>query len=68
MTREEFRAKWSARHTEWEKLSVMVNGAKMCEEFIADFEDVLTSRTAYGRAELGGRRRRDSGWSPAACG
>jgi len=43
MTREEFRAKWSARHTEWEKLSVMVNGAKMCEEFITDVEDVLTS-------------------------
>ena len=65
MTREEFRAKWSARHTEWEKLSVMVNGAKMCEEFITDFEDVLTSHdeavlntnqaaamTGYSRAQL----------------
>src|SRR5207245_1521613 len=65
MTREEFRAKWSARRAEWEKLAVMVNGAKICEEFIADFEDVLTSHdeavlntnqaaamTGYSRAQL----------------
>ena len=65
MTREEFRAKWSARRTEWEKLSVLVNGAKICEEFIADFENVLTSHdeavlntnqaaamTGYSRAQL----------------
>ncbi len=65
MTREEFRAKWSARRAEWERLSVMVNGAKMCEEFVADFEDVLTSHdeavlntnqaaamTGYSRAQL----------------
>jgi hypothetical protein len=65
MTREEFRAKWSARRAEWEKLGVMVSGAKMCEEFITDFEDVLTSHdeavlntnqaaamTGYSRAQL----------------
>src|SRR5436309_11229623 len=65
MTREEFRAKWSARRTEWEKLSVLVGGAKICEEFIADFENVLTSHdeavlntnqaaamTGYSRAQL----------------
>lgn len=65
MTREEFRAKWSARRSEWEKLGVLVSGAKMCEEFIADFENVLTSHdeavlntnqasamTGYSRAQL----------------
>ena len=65
MTREESRAKWSARRAEWEKLGVLVSGAKMCEEFIADFEDVLTSHdeavlntnqaaamTGYSRAQL----------------
>jgi hypothetical protein len=44
MTREEFRAKWSARRAEWEKLGVSLSGAKICEEFIADFENVLTSQ------------------------
>lgn len=43
MTREELRAKWSARRAEWETLGVTVNAAKICEEFIADFENVLTS-------------------------
>jgi len=65
MTREEFRAKWSARRAEWEKLGVLVGGAKICEEFIADFENVLTSHdeavlntnqaaamTGYSRAQL----------------
>jgi hypothetical protein len=65
MTREEFRAKWSARRVEWETLDVMVNGAKICEELIADFENVLTSHdeavlntneaaamTGYSRAQL----------------
>jgi hypothetical protein len=65
MTREEFRVKWSARRAECEKLGVLVSGAKMCEEFISDFEDVLTSRdeavlntneaaamTGYSRAQL----------------
>src|SRR2546422_10705978 len=65
MTREEFRAKWTARRAEWEKLSVLLSGAKVCEEFIVDFEDVLTSHdeavlntnqaaamTGYSRAQL----------------
>jgi hypothetical protein len=65
MTREEFRAKWSARRAEWEKLGVLLSAARLCEEFIADFEDVLTSHdeavlntnqasamTGYSRAQL----------------
>src|SRR5438105_5948910 len=65
MTREEFHAKWTARRAEWEKLGALVSGAKMCEEFIADFENVLTSHdeavlntnqaaamTGYSRAQL----------------
>jgi hypothetical protein len=44
MTREEFRAKWSARRIEWEKLGVLLSAAKLCEEFIADFDNVLTSQ------------------------
>ncbi len=41
MTREEFRAKWSARRAEWEKLGVLLSGAKLCDELTVDFEDVL---------------------------
>jgi len=65
MTREEFHAKWDARRAEWEKLGALVSGAKICEEFIADFENVLTSHdeavlntnqaaamTGYSRAQL----------------
>ena len=65
MTREEFRAKWSARRAEWEKLGVLLSAGKLCEEFIADFEEVLTSQdeavlntnqaaamTGYSRAQL----------------
>jgi predicted DNA-binding transcriptional regulator AlpA len=65
MTREELRAKWSARRAEWETLGVTVIGAKICEECIADFENVLTSHdeavlntneaaamTGYSRAQL----------------
>jgi hypothetical protein len=65
MTREDFHAKWAARRAEWEKLGALVSGAKMCEEFIADFENVLTSHdeavlntnqaaamTGYSRAQL----------------
>ena len=65
MTREEFHSKWAARRAEWEKLGALVSGAKMCEEFIADFETVLTSHdeavlntnqaaamTGYSRAQL----------------
>ena len=44
MTREEFRAKWSARRAEWEKLGVLLSAAKLCDELIADFEDVFTSQ------------------------
>ena len=44
MTREEFRAKWSVRRAEWEKLGVLLSAAKLCEEFAADFEKVLTSQ------------------------
>ncbi len=44
MTREEFRAKWSTRRVEWEKLGVLLSAAKLCEEFTADFENVLTSQ------------------------
>lgn len=44
MTREEFRAKWSSRRAEWEKLGVFLSAAKLCEELIADFDNVLTSQ------------------------
>src|SRR5258708_38254044 len=44
MAREEVRAKWSARRIVWEKLGVLLSAAKLCEEFTADFENVLTSQ------------------------
>jgi hypothetical protein len=65
MTREEFRAKWSDRRAEWEKLGVLLSAGKLCEEFMTDFENVLTSQdeaelntneaaamTGYSRAQL----------------
>lgn len=65
MTREEFRAKWNARRTEWEKLGVLLNAAKLCEEVVTDVDDMLTSQdeavlntnqastiTGYSRAQL----------------
>ena|SRR5437867_2597343 len=65
MTREEFRAKWSARRAEWEKFGLLLSATKVCEEFIVDFENVLTSQdeavlntneaaamTGYSRAQL----------------
>src|SRR5260370_9024328 len=42
MPPEEFRAKWSTRRVEWEKLGVWVRGATSGEPFIAPFEYVLT--------------------------
>ena len=36
--------KWSARRAEWDKLGVLLSAAKLCEEFIADVENVLTSQ------------------------
>ena len=44
MTREEFRAKWIARRAEWEKFGVLLSAAKLCEEFVADFDNVMTSQ------------------------
>src|SRR5438445_13362894 len=43
MTREEFRAKWTARRAEWEKLGATVSGAKVAEEIVSDFDDVMKS-------------------------
>jgi hypothetical protein len=42
VTREEFRARWSARCEELERLGAHVNGAKLCREVLADFEAVVT--------------------------
>lgn len=65
MTREEFRAKWNARRAEWEKLGVLLNAARLCEEIVTDVDDMLTSQdeavlntnqastiTGYSRAQL----------------
>src|SRR3989475_13273106 len=43
MTREEFQAKWRGRRAEWEKLAAMVSGAKVAEEIVSDFDDVMKS-------------------------
>src|SRR5437870_12928387 len=43
MTREEFQAKWRDRRAEWEKLAVMVSGAKVAEEIVSDFDNVMKS-------------------------
>ncbi len=41
MTREEFRAQWNARLKEWSRLGVQVDGERICQEVLADFEAVI---------------------------
>jgi len=42
MQRDDFLARWSARRNEWARLGVHVDGAKVCDEVLADFQAVTT--------------------------
>jgi hypothetical protein len=40
MTRDEFVVRWRTRLAEWARVGALVDGAKLCEEVLADFEAV----------------------------
>jgi hypothetical protein len=40
MTRDEFVIRWRTRLAEWARVGALVDGAKLCEEVLADFEAV----------------------------
>ncbi len=42
VTREDFVARWRARRDELARLGAQVEGAKLCDEVLADFEAVMT--------------------------
>ena len=43
MTREDFVARWRGRRDELARLGAQVDGAKFCDEVLADFEAVTTA-------------------------
>src|SRR2546425_9270241 len=43
MTREDFAQRWRARRDELARLGAHVEGAKLCDEVLADFEAVTTA-------------------------
>ena len=43
MTREDFVRRWRARRDELARLGAHVEGAKLCDEVLADFEAVTTA-------------------------
>lgn len=61
MTRDEFVVRWRMRLTEWARVGALVDGARVCEEVIADFEAVTR---AEDEAELNLREAAaESGYS-----
>ena len=66
MTPSQLIARWQARREEWQRLGAQVDGARLCEEVIADFESVLAqegdvSLTLTEAAELSGYSREHLG-------
>lgn len=59
MTPSQLIARWQARREEWQRLGAQVDGARLCEEVLADFESVLAQEddvalTLTEAAELSG--------------
>src|SRR2546421_4872968 len=59
MTRDGFATRWRARRDELARLGAHVDGAKLCDEVLADFEAVITTEdneliTLQGAAERSG--------------
>ena len=50
MTREEFVIRWRTRQSEWARIGALVDGARVCEDVLQDFEAVTR---AEDDAELG---------------
>src|SRR2546422_202578 len=40
MTREEFVTRWRTRQSEWARIGALVDGARVCEDVLQDFEAV----------------------------
>ena len=40
MTREDFVIRWRTRQSEWARIGALVDGAKVCEDVLQDFEAV----------------------------
>src|SRR2546422_8202216 len=40
MTREEFVTRWRTRQSEWARIGALVDGARVCEDLLQDFEAV----------------------------
>src|SRR2546425_286030 len=40
MTREDFVTRWRTRQSEWARIGALVDGAKVCEDVLQDFEAV----------------------------
>ena len=40
MTREDFFTRWRTRQTEWARVGALVDGARLCEDVLQDFEAV----------------------------
>src|SRR3989441_2889115 len=40
MTREDFVTRWRTRQSEWARIGALVDGARVCEEVLQDFEAV----------------------------
>ena len=40
MTREDFLTRWRTRQSEWARIGALVDGARVCEEVLQDFEAV----------------------------
>src|SRR5437899_12176790 len=79
MTREGFATRWRARRDELARLGAHVDGAKLCDEVLADFDAVIATEdneriTLQGAAERSGydkdhlRRLVRGGSLPAARG
>ena len=40
MTREDFVARWRTRQSKWARIGALVDGARVCEDVLQDFEAV----------------------------
>src|SRR5436309_8589118 len=40
MTREDFVTRWRSRQSEWARIGALVDGARVCEDVLQDFEAV----------------------------
>src|SRR5205809_7578723 len=44
MTREEFVTRWRTHQSEWARIGALVDGARVCEDVVQDFEAVTRAK------------------------